>query len=208
MSGLELDLGDGPHGTPRGTGGAGAAPAPAEAPVLGPHAGPDAGPEFGPEFGADGAATIDGGGMFVTLGADGDVFAAPVERVQEILDMRPIARLPRAPMNLLGMIDVRGRSVPVADLRGLLGLGHGADDQDTRILVLTLADGQVVGLKTDRVYEVAGLDHGRLERPDPSSGWRMDAVAGIGRREGRFVSVLDLDRLLSGEVAAFAEARG
>lgn len=155
--------------------------------------------------GTAGAPRIRGDGMFVTLGAEGDVFAAPVERVQEILDLRPISRLPRAPASLLGMIDVRGRSVPVADLRALLGLGWGEDDHDTRILVLSLSDGRVVGLKADRVYEVAALDEARLERPDPERGWAMDAVAGIGRREGRFVSVLDVDRLLAEDVAAFSE---
>ena len=60
--------------------------------------------------------------QYVTLGVAEDLFAAPIERVQEILEMRPIARLPRAPANLLGRIDVRSRAVPVIDLRAPLGL--------------------------------------------------------------------------------------
>lgn len=152
------------------------------------------------------AGPIRGDGMFVTLGVDGDVFAAPVERVQEILDMREISRLPRAPMSMLGMIDVRGRSVPVADLRALLGLGPGIDDHDTRILVIALGDGRVVGLKADKVYEVAGLDDGKLERPEEAGSWDMEALAGIGRRAGGFVSVLDLDRLLADRITGFAAA--
>ena len=51
--------------------------------------------------------------QYVTLGVAEEIFAAPVATVQEILDMLPIARLPRAPENLLGMIDVRGKGVPV-----------------------------------------------------------------------------------------------
>ncbi|MGG7565345.1 chemotaxis protein CheW [Rhodovulum sp. DZ06] len=185
MSGFDLSL-DAP-GARRGNGGA--APA-------GP--GPDDGSgEDGPRD--DG---IRDDGQFVTLGVDGDTYAVPVERVQEILDLRPVARLPRNASAMLGMIDVRGRSVPVADLRALLGLGCGMDDHDTRILVLSLSDGRVAGLKTDRVYEVAALDRGALERPR-GDGPRMDAVAGIGRRDGAFVAVLDADRLLGREIATF-----
>ena len=60
--------------------------------------------------------------QYVTLGVAEELFAAPVEKVQEILDMRPIARLPQAPGTLLGMIDVRGQGIPVVDLRLTLGL--------------------------------------------------------------------------------------
>ena len=56
--------------------------------------------------------------QYVTLGVAEELFAAPVAKVQEILDMRPIARLPQAPDTLLGMIDVRGQGIPVVDLPG------------------------------------------------------------------------------------------
>ena len=79
------------------------------------------------------ATAVAEGGQYVTLGVDGDRYAAPVSRVREILDLRPIARLPRAPAELLGVIDVRGRSIPVVDLRCLLGLPPGVDDGQTRL---------------------------------------------------------------------------
>ena len=77
--------------------------------------------------------------QYVTLGVAEELFAAPVEKVQEILDMRPIARLPQAPETLLGMIDVRGQGIPVVDLRLTLGLPPAPDNENTRILVLSLA---------------------------------------------------------------------
>ena len=92
--------------------------------------------------------------QYVTLGVAEEIFAAPVATVQEILDMLPIARLPRAPENLLGMIDVRDKGVPVLDLRLTLGMA-----------------------------------------PAVSSGWSGHCIAGIGRRNGSFVTVLDLDGL-------------
>ena len=138
--------------------------------------------------------------QFVTLGVAEELFAAPVEKVQEILDMRPIARLPQAPANLLGMIDVRGQGIPVVDLRLTLGLPPAPDSENTRIIVLSLS-GQYgetkLGLRADRVFEVTILDEADLDPPPAVSGtWTGRCIAGIGRRNGRFVTVLDLERLL------------
>jgi purine-binding chemotaxis protein CheW len=139
--------------------------------------------------------------QYVTLGVAQELYAAPVERVREILELRPIRRLPRAPANLLGMIDVRGQGVPVVDLRATLGLQPVADDENTRIVVLTIRAGDrdsTLGLKTDRVFEVTVLDEAELApAPEISTGWHEHSIAGIGRRNGAFVTVLDLDHLLA-----------
>jgi len=138
--------------------------------------------------------------QYVTLGVANELFAAPVEKVHEILDMQAIARLPQAPPNLLGMIDVRGQGVPVIDLRLTLGLEPAADNQNTRIIVLAVETSEgtaTMGLRTDRVYEVTVLDAAELESPPRVGGsWSGRCIAGIGRRNGAFVTVLDLDRLL------------
>ncbi len=143
--------------------------------------------------------------QYVTLGVGAEIFAAPVTRVQEILDMRPIARLPQAPPNLLGMIDVRGQGIPVLDLRLTLGMDSAEDNENTRIVVMSITGpkGEVVmGLRADRVFEVTVLDSDVLE-PPPSvqTGWSGHCIEGIGRRNGSFVTVLQLDQLL-GEGAA------
>jgi len=139
--------------------------------------------------------------QYVTLGVADELFAAPVEKVQEILDMRPIARLPQAPETLLGMIDVRGQGIPVVDLRLTLGLPAAPDNENTRIIVLAIAGqsgGELrLGLRADRVFEVTILDEDDLDPPPAVSGsWSGRCIAGIGRRNGRFVTVLDLERLL------------
>lgn len=138
--------------------------------------------------------------QFVTLGVGEEIFAAPVSQVQEILDVRPIARLPRAPEHLLGMIDVRGQGIPVLDLRLTLGMKGAADNENTRIIVLTVngpAGPLTVGLRADRVFEVTVLDSDELDpAPAVSSTWSGHCIEGIGRRNGKFVTVLDLDRLL------------
>jgi purine-binding chemotaxis protein CheW len=140
------------------------------------------------------------GTQYVTLGVDDERFGIPVGNVREILDMRPISRLPHAPPHLLGVTDVRGQSVAVVDLRVRLGLPPAPATSSTRILVLEVAvDGRalLLGLMADRVFEVTELD-GPLE-PTPQSGcrWKSDHLTGIGRCGEHFIIVFDLDRLFA-----------
>ena len=139
--------------------------------------------------------------QYVTLGIAGDLLALPVDRVREILSPQPMARLPGAPSRFLGMIDVRDQGVPVLDLRLTIGLAPTEDDEDTRIVVVnaTMTGAEMaVGLKVDRVFEVTALDADALDpAPEAAVGWRAELIAGIGRRNGRFVTVLDFGRLFS-----------
>ncbi|TCO71603.1 chemotaxis protein CheW [Rhodovulum euryhalinum] len=141
-------------------------------------------------------------GQVVTLGVGDERFAVPVGRVQEILDRRRISRIPNAPAHVMGVIDVRGAGVSVVDLRAVLGLPSAAEDDATRIVVLwveTAGRRAQVALRTDRVFEVAAFDDDRVE-PVPEAdllNWDHRLVKGIGRREGEFVTLLDLDRLFA-----------
>jgi purine-binding chemotaxis protein CheW len=148
----------------------------------------------------------DDASQFVTLGLDSERFAVPVGMVREILDIRQPFRIPEAPPHLAGLIDVRGRAVPLIDLRLKLGLPPRAATADTRILVLDVPlDGRVLslGLIADRVFEVAALDAGSLAPPpEIGTSWACGYIQGIGRRGDSFVVILDIARLLSGDSAA------
>jgi purine-binding chemotaxis protein CheW len=149
-------------------------------------------------------------GQFVTLGVGREVFAVPVETVLEILDLREIFRVPDAPIYFAGLIDLRGRSVPVIDLRLKLGLQAAAATETTRIMVLEIeiAGRQLVlGLIADRVFEVASLDDGRIEPPpDIGTRWRSDYIRGVGRRGDNFVVVFDVGRLFTSDEPALLGA--
>jgi purine-binding chemotaxis protein CheW len=92
-------------------------------------------------------------------------------------------------------------SVPVIDLKQKLGLTRGEPSDHTRIVILQVQgdDGDmVVGALADAVYEVTQLAHEGIEAP-PRTGtaWDQSFMMGIARRQGRFVTVLDLDRVFS-----------
>jgi purine-binding chemotaxis protein CheW len=146
--------------------------------------------------------------QYLTFGIENECFALPVERVREVLDVQPISRLPTAPDFVLGLIDVRGASLVVVDLRLKFGLPAVPATNRTRIIVVEAAVQGAplgLGLMADCVFAVSDLDGGALE-PPPSIGqrWRADNVVGVGREGGRFVVALDLDRLIDGEPWAAA----
>jgi purine-binding chemotaxis protein CheW len=148
---------------------------------------------------------------FVTIGIDREVFAVPVETVLEILDSRPVFKIPEAPAHLKGLIDVRGRAVAVIDLRVKLGLPAIEADQNTRIVVLdVVVQGRqlALGVVADRVFEVITLDTAQIEAaPDIGARWNSDYIRGIGRRGDSFVVVLDLECLFSTDASHLATVK-
>jgi purine-binding chemotaxis protein CheW len=139
--------------------------------------------------------------QYLTLGLDGETFGIGIRNVREILDMRPIAKIPHAPNFLLGMIDVRGSSYPIVDLRTKLDLPNVAATEATRIIILDVPmDGRSVGVGfvADCVFEVAGIDESQIEAPPSVGGrWRSDYIAGIGRKGEGFVILFDLEKLMA-----------
>jgi purine-binding chemotaxis protein CheW len=150
--------------------------------------------------------------QFVSLGIGNEVFAVPVDTVLEILDMKPVFRLPETPAHVLGLIDLRGRSVPVLDLRVKLGLPPIPPTETTRILVLQVAlpgRSLVLGLVADRVIEVMGISQEEIEPPpDVGVRWRSDYIAGVGHRNAQFVIIFDLPKLFSTQETAALIAAG
>ncbi len=122
-----------------------------------------------------------------------DEYAVPVERVREIVRMRRITPMPRVPRAVLGLVALRGEMVQVVDLRARLGLEAAAPSRRSRIVVLHAQDGQVAGLLVDAVREVLRVPERALVAPPAGE---VDAVEALCARGERFVSVLDVDRIL------------
>lgn len=156
------------------------------------------------------SAVAHAGTQYVTIGIDREIFAVEVDQVREILDLRPISRIPNAPPFLAGMIDVRGQGVPVIDLRTKLGLPPVTPTENTRIIVLEVPVGSrqiTMGMISDRVIEVTSLAEHELEAPpDVGVRWRSEYIRAIGRSGGVFVIVFDLSQLFSNEEAALVSA--
>lgn len=140
-------------------------------------------------------------GQYVTLGLGAEVFAVPVAMVREILNYREPFAIPEGPAWMLGLIDVRGRGVPMIALRTKLGLKRADPTPVTRILVLDIPlEGRTLSLAlvADRVLEVATFAADEIDgAPDVGVAWRSDYIAGIVHRTSGFVVIFDVARLLT-----------
>ena len=139
----------------------------------------------------------------LTVRLGGEVFAIPASIVREILDVGRVTPVPTAPAFVCNLINVRGRVVPLADLRLRFGMPAAEPTMDTRIVVLEVAiEGEptTVAVLADKVYEVTQLDEVvSTDVPRIGSRWRPEFVAAIGRRNGQFVMVLDVDKVFAAD---------
>lgn len=137
----------------------------------------------------------------LTLSLQGEIFAIEANGVREILDLVPVTEVPNAPPFVGGLINVRGKVVPLADPRVPFGMERTPPTLDTRIVVIEAdLDGEptLVGLLADKVHEVTELAPASLEEaPRIGMRWRPDLIRCIGKRNDAFVIVLNLDGLLS-----------
>lgn len=140
-------------------------------------------------------------GQFLTFGLGGELFAIPVVVVRDILDVLPVTEVPTARPFVSGLINVRGRVVPLVDLRLQLGMPPGTQSIDTRFIVIeTEIDGETVlaALRADKVFEVTSVDAVVAdEAPRIGMRWRPELIRAIGRRNGKFIMILDLARVFT-----------
>ena len=139
----------------------------------------------------------------LTVRIGGEVFAIPAGMVREILDVGRVTAVPTAPAFVCNLINVRGRVVPLADLRLRFGMPAAEPTMDTRIVVLEVGlEGEptTVAVLADKVYEVTELDEVvSTDVPRIGSRWRPEFMAAIGRRNGQFVMVLDVDKVFAAD---------
>jgi len=114
-----------------------------------------------------------------------------------------VTQLPNASHDLLGVIDVRGASVPIVDLTAQLGIGHSQEGPDSRMIVFEMeqpdADPYPLGILAERVRDVSRLTSEDIE-PTPdlaAGGGRSDTVIGLCRRDGTLIVVVDLGRVFA-----------
>jgi purine-binding chemotaxis protein CheW len=135
--------------------------------------------------------------QLVTCCVGHEEFAVDILTVQEINRMVEITRVPKAPAFVEGVINLRGRIIPVLNLRRRFGMPDGVRTARSRIVVVNVR-GRIVGLIVDSVTEVLRLSKQTIE-PPPSleSAIGSEFIQGVGRIKDRLLIMLDLSRLLT-----------
>jgi len=142
-------------------------------------------------------ATVGEERQLVVFQLAAELYGVEIARVHEIIRLPTVTRVPRAPSFVEGIINLRGKVIPVVDLRRRFGLPTAAHTRASRIVVVELGD-QVVGIIVDGVSEVLRVNSSIVEPPSPVvAGLDSEYLEGIAKLPDRLVILLDLDRVLA-----------
>ena len=141
--------------------------------------------------------------QYLTFSLGGEVFALGILNVKEIIEFGQITEIPMMPAFIRGVINLRGAVVPVIDLSARFGGSSSTVSRRTCIVIVELGDGeerQDLGVIVDAVNEVLEIPRADIE-PPPSFGARIraDFIQGMGKVDGHFVIILNVERVLSTE---------
>lgn len=139
-------------------------------------------------------------GKHLTFSVAGEEYGIGIKKVKEIIGMMVVTRIPQTPSYMKGVINLRGKVIPVVDLRMKFGLEEGVRTEKTCIIVVEVAreDSRLpVGIVVDSVTEVLNIKRGDVE-PTPEFGAAMDTgyILGMAKSGSGVKILLDIDQVL------------
>jgi len=144
--------------------------------------------------------------QYLTFALGGEMFAVGILNVKEIIEYGNLTEIPMMPAFIRGVINLRGSVVPVIDLSARFGGKSAELGRRTCIVIVEVSDADTqhdIGIMVDAVSEVLDIPNGEIE-PPPSFGAkiRADFIFGMGKVSGKFVIILNIDKVLSVEEIA------
>lgn len=138
-------------------------------------------------------------GKFLTFYLDEEEYGLEILKVQEIIGLMPITRVPRTPGYVKGVVNLRGKVIPVVDLRLKFGMEAAETTELSCIIVVQTRD-VLFGVLVDRVSEVVDLAAAHVEdAPDFGVDVDTDYIMGMGNTGERVTILLDIDRVMADE---------
>lgn len=139
--------------------------------------------------------------QYLTFSLRSERFAIAVAQVREILDLVPVIRVPQQPNFISGVINLRGKVLPVVDLSRKFGLAAAETGRDTCIVVLEFSDEEgrgEVGALVDAVHEVIVLTSEEIEPPPRLGiGLKNELISGMGKTAQGLVILLNVDQIFA-----------
>jgi len=134
--------------------------------------------------------------QLVTFKLANEEYGLPITKVQEINRLVPVTKLPQTPSFMEGIINLRGRIIPVIDLRKRFNMPITDHDDDTRIIIVEIS-GQIVGVTVDAVTEVVRLNTANIEPTPATVAVDLQYIEGVGKIDDRLIILLDIDKVLT-----------
>lgn len=147
-------------------------------------------------------------GKYLTFVLGGEEYGLEILKVREIIGLMDITAVPQTPVFVKGVINLRGKVIPVIDLRLKFGMEEAEPTEETCIIVVDIG-ASLIGIFVDTVSEVLDVTADQIE-PAPSFGSSIETsfILGMGKIKGRVKILLDIDRVLSAEELAGASGLG
>ncbi len=142
---------------------------------------------------------IDSGDVLqlVTFSLGNEEFSVDILKVQEIIRLMDLTRVPKAPEFIEGVINLRGKVIPVMDLRKRFSMPEAEDSSEARIIVVELHKA-TVGFRVDGVSEVLRLPADTVEPPPTMvCGVETEYIKGVGKLDDRLIILLDVEKVLT-----------
>jgi len=141
--------------------------------------------------------------QYLTFKLAEEVFALDITKVREVLEYTVVTKVPQTPAFMRGVINLRGGVVPVVDMRLKFGMEQTENTVNTCVIISEILiddETTVLGALADSVQEVIELEPGQIE-PPPRMGTRLktEFIKGMGKRDGEFIIILDIDKVFSVE---------
>ncbi len=135
--------------------------------------------------------------QLVSFKIGNEEFGVDILKVQEINKMVPITKVPNSPAFVEGVINLRGKVIPIVDFRTRLGLERVGQTKDTRIIVVDV-ESRIIGFIVDSVSEVLRIPVNITEAPpEIATGINSEFIKSVGKLEDRLLILIDLDKILS-----------
>ena len=141
--------------------------------------------------------------QYLTFKLGDEIYALDIGKVREVLDFISVTKVPRTPDFMRGVINLRGSVVPVVDLRLKFGMSATEKTVNTCVIITEVTvdgDTTILGALADSVQEVLDLDAGNIS-PAPRIGTKLrtEFIKGMGKRDDRFIIILDADKVFSAD---------
>lgn len=121
-------------------------------------------------------------------------FGIDIKYIDNIVRMQRITRVPKVQSYIKGVINLRGEVIPVVSIRLKMGLEEDVITKTTRIIIIKLDNGEVIGMLVDEVKEVVTLEVSQIEKVSyDSKEDRINYLSGVGKDKGELISLLDMN---------------
>lgn len=150
---------------------------------------------------ADVASTRRLAGKYMTFKLANEEYGLEILKVRELIGLMEITRVPRTQGYMRGVINLRGKVIPVVDLRLKFGMEEAESTSQSVIIVVQLSGkhgGLTMGILVDEVLEVRAIEAEQIEPPPKLDSYEStDFLLGVGKADKRVIFLLDIDRVLS-----------